>query len=218
MKKAKILHCQFEILRCYSHATLYFKDRNKLYEVLGLYPNATQSEIKSAYYKLSMMYHPDKNKDSEIAKLKFQEINEAYEVLGNYNLRKKYDKGIFTPKKTEVTYEETDCTDEHIDFKRKELKKRKPPPTGRTQIYNFDEFYRQHYGDAIKHEAKTRREYKEFIKEEKTSKISTFQALIFMITFTGILMFIESELSSYDKPSKVPSKGSNQNIDDGITK
>lgn len=63
------------------------------YQALGVSSNATQSDIKTAYYKLSMQYHPDRNKDSDEAAKKFHDIAEAYEVLGNFKLRKLYDKG-----------------------------------------------------------------------------------------------------------------------------
>lgn len=65
------------------------------YEALGIAKSSTQNEIKSAYYKLSMQYHPDKNKGCEISAKKFREISQAYEVLGNYRLRRLYDKGIY---------------------------------------------------------------------------------------------------------------------------
>lgn len=54
------------------------------YDALGVTPSSTQSEIKSAYYKLSKLYHPDRNKGSDIAAAHFKTINEAYEV--NYIL------------------------------------------------------------------------------------------------------------------------------------
>lgn len=70
------------------------KKKNNLYEALGLKSSATPREIKKAYYDLTFKYHPDKNEDSEDAATKFREVTEAYEILGNYSLRKKYDKGI----------------------------------------------------------------------------------------------------------------------------
>jgi len=60
------------------------------YEVLGVNKNATEEEIKKAYKKLARKYHPDVNKDKDAEK-KFKEINEAYEVLGDKEKRKKYD-------------------------------------------------------------------------------------------------------------------------------
>jgi DnaJ family protein C protein 30 len=50
------------------------------YDALGVTPSSTQAEIKSAYYKLSKLYHPDRNKGSDVAAAHFKTINEAYEV------------------------------------------------------------------------------------------------------------------------------------------
>lgn len=65
-----------------------------LYDLLNVSRNATQSEIKGAYYKLSMTYHPDKNNGCEDAIKKFREITDAYEVLSNAKSRDLYDEGI----------------------------------------------------------------------------------------------------------------------------
>ena len=60
------------------------------YETLGVKREATQQEIKSAYRKLARKYHPDVNKSAD-AQEKFKDINEAYEVLGDADKRKRYD-------------------------------------------------------------------------------------------------------------------------------
>lgn len=60
------------------------------YSVLGVAKTATADEIKKAYRKLAVQYHPDKNKSKE-AEDKFKEINQAYEVLGNEQKRQQYD-------------------------------------------------------------------------------------------------------------------------------
>jgi curved DNA-binding protein len=62
------------------------------YKVLGVSKNATEKEIKKAYKKLARKYHPDLNPNDKTAETKFKEINEAHEVLGNAENRKKYDK------------------------------------------------------------------------------------------------------------------------------
>ncbi len=61
------------------------------YKILGVSKNATQDEIKKAYRKLAVKYHPDKNQGDKAAEEKFKEISEAYEVLGDPEKRKKYD-------------------------------------------------------------------------------------------------------------------------------
>lgn len=63
------------------------------YNVLEISKNATQNEIKKAYHRLSMKYHPDRN-NSPDANMKFQELNQAHEILSNENKRKQYDMGI----------------------------------------------------------------------------------------------------------------------------
>lgn len=65
-----------------------FKD---YYKILGLEKTATKDEIKKAYRKLAMKYHPDKNPNNKAAEDKFKEITEANEVLSDPEKRKKYD-------------------------------------------------------------------------------------------------------------------------------
>lgn len=61
------------------------------YEVLGLSKGASESEIKKAYRKLALQYHPDKNPDDKTAEEKFKEAAEAYEVLSSPEKRSRYD-------------------------------------------------------------------------------------------------------------------------------
>jgi curved DNA-binding protein len=61
------------------------------YQILGLQKSATDKEIKNAYRKLARKFHPDLNPDDKQAQKKFQELNEANEVLSDPEKRKKYD-------------------------------------------------------------------------------------------------------------------------------
>jgi curved DNA-binding protein len=61
------------------------------YSTLGVNKNASQDEIKKAYRKLALKYHPDRTKGDKAAEQKFKEINEANEVLSDPEKRKKYD-------------------------------------------------------------------------------------------------------------------------------
>ncbi|XP_071860202.1 uncharacterized protein [Bombus fervidus] len=110
------------------------------YETLGLQPTATYNEIKSAYYKLTLKYHPDKNK-SEFAKEMFNEISNAYDVLSKYETRKKYDR-------TQMITQDL----QNLNNKRYEMFKTKDIQLYRNQFtntFNFDEWVQQHYSDAF---------------------------------------------------------------------
>ncbi len=61
------------------------------YEVLGVSKNASDDEIKKAYRKLAVKYHPDKNPGDKEAEAKFKEINEAHDVLSDKQKRARYD-------------------------------------------------------------------------------------------------------------------------------
>src|SRR5687767_11617092 len=62
------------------------------YKTLGVDRKASQDDIKKAYRKLARQYHPDTNKDAG-AEERFKQISEAYDVLGDPEKRKRYDRG-----------------------------------------------------------------------------------------------------------------------------
>ena len=75
------------------------KARNRdYYQILGINRNATAAEIKKAYRKLALKYHPDRNSESEqskkVAQRKFQDVSDAYSVLSDPKKKEMFDQGI----------------------------------------------------------------------------------------------------------------------------
>ena len=67
-------------------------DKRDYYEVLGLKKGASEDEIKSAFRKMALKYHPDRNAGDKEAEEKFKEVNEAYSVLSDPDKKSKYDR------------------------------------------------------------------------------------------------------------------------------
>ncbi|MFH1379535.1 MAG: molecular chaperone DnaJ [bacterium] len=61
------------------------------YEILGVSKNATKDEVKAAFRKLALQFHPDRNQGNKEAEEKFKELNEAYEVIADPQKRQMYD-------------------------------------------------------------------------------------------------------------------------------
>jgi len=99
------------------------------YQILGVSRNATEEEIKVAFRKLALKYHPDRNPHNKSAEEKFKDINEAYSVLSDPDKRKNYDFQFFESynyeeyKKEE--YRKNETTENVKDSKNTDTLKRK---------------------------------------------------------------------------------------------
>lgn len=180
--------------------------KKNLYAVLGLTPKATQSDIKKAYYKLSMQHHPDKNKGSSDAVQKFREITEAYEVLGSYKTRKRYDQGMvqktFTNDYSAPSSVEPN-DDPQTKFYKQHMKKDRPPPSsGSTPIYDFDEWARAHYGTNFARRQTARKRYERIKREEGdgSSRVRTieYSVLALLTLISCLVVFSRWDHDSYD--------------------
>lgn len=176
--------CNFQFSRVISTSN---QSLINYYDSLGITRNATQTDIKSAYYKLSMVYHPDKNEGCERSAKKFRDITAAYEVLGNFRLRRLYDKGIIHTAGKQYTqadaFHEEEEDDPQTKFYKARMKKSEVPhSSGRQPIYNFDEWSRAHYGSSFERRkaAKQRYETQELKKESIKFGIQN-EILIFSI-------------------------------------
>lgn len=68
-----------------------FDPKKNYYDILGVGESADADEIKKAYRKLAMKYHPDRNRGDSSAEEKFKEINEANDVLSDSSKKSQYD-------------------------------------------------------------------------------------------------------------------------------
>ncbi|KAI5100108.1 dnaJ-like subfamily C member 30 [Silurus meridionalis] len=145
-----------------------YRMKSAYYDILQVSPSATQAQIKTAYYKQSFIYHPDKNAGSEHAASRFSQISEAYSVLGNKTLRKKYDGGFLSEadvrgsSRPAATKDMTSGSSSHVQRNR-----RSPEVTARSQtVFDFDTFYREHYGEQLQRQKHIRARLQE-IKRQK---------------------------------------------------
>ena len=106
------------------------------YDMLRVSPNANSSQIKRAYYKLSLIYHPDKNQGSIESKNKFAAVSEAYRILSNEKTRLAYDRVLLHKAIRTKSYFSEDVLRKH--------KKR-----NRRYTCDYDEWTRAHYGTTF---------------------------------------------------------------------
>ena len=154
-KKTRLLTRTYST-KARSHSEKRHKD---LYAIIGVSPHATQVQIKKAYYRLSMKYHPDRNKGSVDAHKKFTELTEAYSILGQYELRRKYDKGMLHQYRQHPSHTHSDHYTHvhHSGGSSHSSRGGASTVHGKKSRFDFDEFYRAHYGEALRREQESRR-------------------------------------------------------------
>ncbi|VVC99743.1 dnaJ homolog subfamily C member 30, mitochondrial [Leptidea sinapis] len=170
------------------------------YDVLGITPKANQNEIKSAYYKLSKLYHPDISKDEETDK-KFRAITEAYKVLGNIGLKRLYDKGLLVGKEntTRMDYKpDPEPTDPTLKFYKSRVSRHVPTIDGRTPIYDFDTWSKEHYGNILKKNEQAKRAVKTKEENRKIKHDSIRQEATMFVICTITFLFLT--LTVFGKP------------------
>uniref|UniRef100_A0A6V7J5K2 J domain-containing protein n=1 Tax=Bracon brevicornis TaxID=1563983 RepID=A0A6V7J5K2_9HYME len=180
------------------------------YQSLEIDEKATQREIKSAYFKLSMKYHPDKN-SSEDAKVKFRDISEAYEVLGNYNKRRQYDRGMRIKTSSysgEQRTEEVKPRDiEKEAYRARAAIYRSAETATMGKMYDFETWTKAHYGNSFRaaQNAKHRIKYKILEKEQMGNEFCPKKTSHDISILAGIICFVAvlitvTQNSDYDKP------------------
>ncbi|XP_070826203.1 dnaJ (Hsp40) homolog, subfamily C, member 30b [Chaetodon trifascialis] len=154
-----------------------YRSRTAYYDILKVSPGATQAQIKTAYYKQSFIYHPDKNPADEKATQRFGEISEAYTVLGSISLRRKYDRGILSQSdiqhagrpSSKETSSRSHSSPQHHHHQQQHRARQSGRAGGKT-MYDFDAFYQAHYGEQLQRE-KDMRARKQRMQEEQQERL-----------------------------------------------
>ncbi|XP_029468911.1 dnaJ homolog subfamily C member 30, mitochondrial [Rhinatrema bivittatum] len=169
------------------------------YDILAVASTATQAQIKTAYYKQSFVYHPDRNAGNEDAVSRFSEISEAYLVLGNVALRKKYDRGILSQEDLRSADKPSGKVESPTTRRRTQTTSARYSPT--KPVFDFDEFYRAHYGEQLERERFMRWKREELRKRKldldrkfQLSKLSELSALALFLA--AIYIFLKWKPSS----------------------
>ncbi|RVE64941.1 hypothetical protein OJAV_G00130500 [Oryzias javanicus] len=180
-----------------SDKVLLHRSRTAYYDILKVSPAATQSQVKTAYYKQSFVYHPDKNPGSKEASQRFSEISEAYTVLGNISLRKKYDRGILSQSDVQSagrpSSKEPASKPAGPQHQQAQQRARRFSQPGGKPMFDFDAFYQAHYGEQLQRERDLRL-YKKRMEEMQEKRRSRWRDqkvmevdLTMVLTMAGLL-------------------------------
>uniref|UniRef100_A0A8C5EIL3 J domain-containing protein n=1 Tax=Gouania willdenowi TaxID=441366 RepID=A0A8C5EIL3_GOUWI len=166
-------------------AALLHRSRTAYYDILRVSPTATQSQIKTAYYKQSFIYHPDKNPSNTEATLRFSEISEAYTVLGNISLRRKYDRGILSQSDVHSAGRPSskEASSRPKGPLHQQQKAHRFTQPGGKPIFDFDAFYQGHYGEQLQREKviRARKQQMEEMQKKKQRRWSEEKRMEFAV-------------------------------------
>lgn len=168
------------------------------YEALKIPSTATHKEIKDAYYRLSMIYHPDKNKGCKEAANMFRDITSAYEILGNVRQRKLYDSGA-NLNKTNIQHNSKQ------PFETKNSKESLYKTKIFNRDYNFDEWSKAHYKNVYQRQYEARESvsqqkiYKHQVIKHQNYNLMTI--MIFSTIFILMCMYevVTETIKDHDK-------------------
>ncbi|XP_069470892.1 dnaJ homolog subfamily C member 30, mitochondrial [Ambystoma mexicanum] len=169
-----------------SHKAPLFRSHTAYYDILGVAGSATQSEIKTAYYRQSFLYHPDRNSGNRQSADRFSEITEAYHILGSVTLRKKYDRGILSLEDVRSAGKPSERKEGPAMAKRAQTTSSSHYSPSKP-VFDFDEFYRAHYGEQLERERLMRwmREQQRLKRQKlnekwQLSKLTDISAIMFL--------------------------------------
>jgi len=166
------------------------------YDILGLKPTASPSQIKSAYYQLSKKYHPDVAVDVDDAKEKFSKLSTAYEILSSPDKRALYDRSLHPSMARSATFRSSTSTRTGIDIEYAEFMWRRgafrqrpsaqatPGSAGRS--FDYDEFFRQqHYARMMRHNWEAQKNFRQRIRHQ--NEFSPFLTFWFLLFLSGAM-------------------------------
>ncbi|XP_063305601.1 dnaJ homolog subfamily C member 30, mitochondrial [Pelobates fuscus] len=166
------------------------RSRTAYYDILGVSSGASQAQVKTAYYKQSFRFHPDRNAGSEEAALRFGEVTEAYHVLGSLSLRKKYDLGVLSLEEARNAGKPSGRVDSPARAGPAGRRGDSSPRTPSKAMFNFDAFYQAHYGEQLERERllRARRAYMEKVRRQPSKKYPFHQ----LSEVSALLLFLSA--------------------------
>ncbi|XP_042356437.1 uncharacterized protein LOC121953422 [Plectropomus leopardus] len=194
--------CWRQFVRAYSgngaQSEPLYKTKTGYYDILEVSPAATQAQIKTAYYKQSFVYHPDRNAGSEDATVRFSEISEAYSVLGNKALRKKYDRGLLSQSDLIATARPSAKSTGSSARPHAESKRSVMGTDSRGGVFDFDKFFKAHYSEQLQRQRdiaarkeEMLRKKQERIEEKKMDFVVEAGAVLMLAMAVWLLMSLK---------------------------